>query len=233
MLIRSNSQDLRATTQIITQLLYLSPKRNLLYVTDTSSAIYNYNGSPSHVFEHLSCFLPGLLALGAHTLPLDNLDSLGIKLEHLGNTTMYGNGGKAYRRLSRYNLKELHMWAAEGIAQTCYLTYADSATGLGPDEIMIMDGSHRKTNQEENGMDTVRRRRVDPDSYLWIDVLDRWKWGGAKGVVPGLEAKEPVVYTEAQRLNRKGRGRDYIFRKTEYLLRPEVNNFFQLFHHRL
>jgi len=138
---------------------------------------------------------------------------------------MYGNGGKAYRRLSRYNLKELHMWAAEGIAQTCHLTYADSATGLGPDEMMIIDGSLRKTNQVENGMDTIRRRWVEPDSHLWIDVLDRWKWNGAKGVVPGLEAKKPVVYTEAQRLSSKGKGRDYTFRKTDYLLRPEVTFF--------
>lgn len=139
---------------------------------------------------------------------------------------MYGNGGKAYRRLSRYNLKELHMWAAEGIAQTCYLTYADSATGLGPDEVTIMDGSHRKTKQEENEMG---RRWIEPDSHLWIDVLDRWKWSGSKGVVPGLETKAPVVYSKAERLSWKSKSRDYTMRKTNYLLRPEVMDNFLFF----
>lgn len=209
--------DLRATTQIITQLLYLSPQRGLLYVTDTSTSTYDYPGVPSHVFEHLSCFLPGLLALGAHTLPLDRLDSLGINLAHLGNETLYGHAGKAYRRLSKYDLRELHLWAAEGLAQTCYLTYADSATGLGPDEIMMNAGYY-------SGPQDMKKRpgKATRDPELWIDALDSWSRSSRKGLVPGLESKKPIVYTEKQRLRGSGRGRDYVMRKTEYLLRPEV-----------
>jgi hypothetical protein len=48
---------------IIDNLMYLSPSRELLYVTDTN------NGQPSGKLEHLSCFLGGLLALGAATIP--------------------------------------------------------------------------------------------------------------------------------------------------------------------
>lgn len=52
-------------------MLYLSEARNLLYVTDT-----NRDFRPSHNFEHLSCFLPGLFAVGADQLELslDDLD---------------------------------------------------------------------------------------------------------------------------------------------------------------
>ena len=207
--------DLRATTQIITQLLYLSPQRGLLYVTDTSTSTYNDPGVPSHIFEHLSCFLPGLLALGAHTLPLDRLVGLGINLAHLGNETLYGHAGKAYHRLSKYDLKELHLWAAEGLAQTCYLTYADSATGLGPDEI-AMNGYYGAP-QVKGGSGKGTK-----EPKLWIDALDSWTRSSRKGLVPGLENKKPIVYTEKQRLRGRGRGRDYVMRKTDYLLRPEV-----------
>ena len=88
----SSVSDLKSATGIIKNLIFLSPKRKLLYVTDLSS------DTPSHVFEHLSCFLPGLLALGAHTLDLSPRD------------------------------KELHQWAAIGLAYTCYMTYADHVT---------------------------------------------------------------------------------------------------------
>ena len=41
----------------------------MLYVTNLQVR----HGSPTGVLEHLSCFLPGLLTLGAH-LPVDDLD---------------------------------------------------------------------------------------------------------------------------------------------------------------
>lgn len=37
----------------------------------------------------------------------------------------------------RITLRDIHMWAAQGIAQTCYLTYADMESGLGPDEVLM------------------------------------------------------------------------------------------------
>lgn len=206
--------DIRATTNIITNLLYLSPTRHLLYVTDTVSSTFERRGSPTHVFEHLSCFLPGLFALGAHTLPLDKLDLLGIDLIQLGASEDYGYAAKAYRRLSSYNLKELHLWAAEGLAQTCWLTYADQPTGLGPDEVVM-----KFTPKTLAG----NRYQAEADNYLWINALDKWKKSGSRGGVPGLKEKQPIIYTEDQRLNGKASERDYFVKKTGYLLRPEVS----------
>ncbi|KAF8967710.1 glycoside hydrolase family 47 protein [Flammula alnicola] len=196
---------IRTTTHIINNLLYLSPTRNLLYVTDSNMPTSERDNSPSHVFEHLSCFLPGLLALGAHTLPLDRLEEMGIDLDDLGSEKSYGYAGKGYSRLKNYNLKELHLWAAEGLAQTCWLTYADQPCGLGPDEIM---------------MNTVHSETAN--SYRWIDAIDKWKGSGGRGIVPGLADQRPVIYTEYERLHGTGIGRDYVLRRAGYLLRPET-----------
>lgn len=189
-------------------LLYLSPERNLLYVTDTQSPIFDSAAGVSHVFEHLSCFLPGLLALGAHTLPLDKLDDLGIELDKLGNEKMFGYAGKGYKKLKGYNLKELHMWAAEGLAHTCWVTYADQPTGLGPDEISFLSWKGAPPSER---------------SYRWIDAVDRWKRSGGRGTIPGLADPVPMIYSEEERSNRNTTRRDYVLRKSGYLLRPEVS----------
>ncbi|KAJ7493206.1 glycoside hydrolase [Mycena galericulata] len=157
----------RAVESIIDTLLYVTPTRNLLYVTDVTS------GTPSFKFEHLSCFLPGVLALGAQTLDLP------------------------------LPTKELHMWAAEGIATTCWLTYADQASGLGPDEMTMT----RPTGSWSNGK--------------WTTLLAEWEAAGRPGgVPPGLGPSKP---------ERNGEARDYIALKTTYLLRPEaVESFYIL-----
>ncbi|KAF9446193.1 glycoside hydrolase family 47 protein [Macrolepiota fuliginosa MF-IS2] len=216
---------IRTTTHIITNLLYLSPTRHLLYVTDTTSSTFDRPGVPTHLFEHLSCFLPGLLALGAHTLPLDNLAELGIDLPELGPETTFGHAGRAYKLLSSYNLKDLHLWAAEGLAQTCWLTYADQPTGLGPDEVVM----NSITKEPQTKIWAGDRYWLATDDYLWIDAVDKWKKSGSRGEVPGLKEKHPVIYSERQRLSGKSRGRDYAVRKSGYLLRPEtVESFFLL-----
>ncbi|KAH8832926.1 glycoside hydrolase family 47 protein [Flagelloscypha sp. PMI_526] len=197
---------IRATTHIITNLLYLSPTRHLLYVTDTRGPTSSAVSFPSHIFEHLSCFLPGLLALGAHLLPLDNLSSLGIDLEQLGNEKLFGLSGKAYRQLKSYNLKELHMWVANGLAETCYITYADMPSGLGPDEMIF------QTHYADKSKNPV----------LWFQALQSWKSSGARGIPPGVGTKKPVVYSLDEVRSGLGRGRDYSIRKTAYLLRPET-----------
>ncbi len=162
MIVPSNAHfaiDLNAANAILKNLLYLTPNRKLLYVTDTN------DGVPSHTFEHLSCFLPGLLALGAHNLPLSHDD------------------------------KQLHMWAAQGLAYTCWITYADHISGLGPDE-MIMDSWPS-----------------DPHKGRWLPHVEHWKAEGSiRAIPPGLNEVLP-----------KGPGeRDYFARKNGYLLRPEV-----------
>ncbi|KAF5383721.1 hypothetical protein D9615_003586 [Tricholomella constricta] len=156
---------LRSMNAIINNLLYLTPTRHLLYVTDT------HKGIPSHTLEHLSCFLPGLLALGAHTLHLPEKE------------------------------RELHVWAAEGLARTCWATYADMATGLGGDEVsMDMAGWGSGADAEAKGK--------------WVTQLAEWERRGRPGgVPPGVGELVPV---------RESAGREYSLRKTTYLLRPET-----------
>lgn len=215
-----HSPDIRATTQILTNLMYISPSRQLLYVTDTTTSTYNHNGRPSHVFEHLSCFLPGLLALGAHTLPLDDLAAMGISLAGLSNGT-FGDAERGYHILEGYNLKEIHMWAAEGLAQTCRLTYADQPTGLGPEEIIMQTSEDTKKWEA-----TADGERENGGGVLWIDSMEKWRDSGKRGPPPGLKEKEPVIYTERERMRGSGRGRDYVVKKGEYILRPEVSLYF-------
>jgi mannosyl-oligosaccharide alpha-1,2-mannosidase len=150
--------DLQVADAIIENLLYVTPDRGMLYVTDTS------NGVPSHKFEHLSCFLPGLLALGAHTLGLSP------------------------------TAKQHHFWAAQGLAYSCWITYADQATGLGPDEILMTPFA-------------------DAQEGKWTNRLHKWEAQGSYGFPPGLSEYPP---------QRKPEQRDYTTFKPKYLLRPEV-----------
>src|SRR5258708_19226279 len=60
--------DIRSANAILDHLTYISPMRHLLYVTD-ANVDSDGDFSPSHIFEHLTCFLPGVLALGAATIP--------------------------------------------------------------------------------------------------------------------------------------------------------------------
>jgi len=55
--------DLRSITGITNNLIYQTPTRGLLYVVGINSSTLR------HRLEHLSCYLPGILALGASTLP--------------------------------------------------------------------------------------------------------------------------------------------------------------------
>jgi len=152
---------LKAVNGIIRNLLFLSPRRNLLYVSDIK------NGVLSGKFEHLSCFLPGLLALGLETLDLSDED------------------------------RELHIWAAEGLAHSCWLMYADQTSGLGP-ECVVM-----------NAFPT------DWKDGLWIKHVDNWRQSGRPGgTPPGIrDAAAPAKI---------GDDKDYYLKTSSYLSRPET-----------
>lgn len=215
---------------MINNLLYLSPTRNLLYVTDVYM-IPDAGATPSRRFEHLSCFLPGLLALGAHTLP-----------EHAMPP----------------HVRELHMWAASGLAYSCWLMYADQPTGLGPEEVTFLSayeveaarvaaaaaeeaarpvttteeaapltttegvenmevgaggpgpGSHRTTRP------VMRVNQTEWDEHLrWSNALTQWRESGAAGTPPGLALAPPVPVGSP--------ARDYRANNQAFLLRPEVS----------
>ncbi|KAJ7512402.1 glycoside hydrolase family 47 protein [Mycena galericulata] len=95
----------RSANAILENLLYVGPKRELLYATDLR------DGVPTHRFEHLVCFLPALLALGADTPALA-------------------------QRMSAAE-RERHAWAAEGLANMCWAVYGDTQTGLSPDNFVV------------------------------------------------------------------------------------------------
>lgn len=198
-------QDLRFTTHVINNLLYVSSQRRLLYVTD--STINGNRTATSHSFEHLSCFFPGLLALGAHLLPLNNLETIGINITQLGDDlpSKYRQG---YEALAEFNLADLHIWAAEGIAQMCYLSYADQPSGLGPDVLLMRIGK--------------------PGEIRWMDAMRRWKADGQLGPPPGVGDKRPWVANPKAKTVKEMQidtiTRDYSIRNTAYYLRPEVRD---------
>ena len=210
---------------MINNLLFLTPERHLLYVTDVD--VRKRGIKPSHALEHLSCFFSGLLALGVHLLPLNDLDALGINVTALADDLLPADQ-QAYADLAQFDLADLHLWAAEGIAQTCYLTYADQPTGLGPE---------------------IVRMAVDPElgELRWIDAMRAWKAGrggpggrstGASGwehAPPGVGDIKPwtsalpgnaTVEGQLRPGGSKGKpdtsGRDYSVDNAKYYLRPEV-----------
>ena len=134
--------------------LFVSPKRKLLYATD----IWSNTSQPTGTFQHLTCFLAGLFALGAATIP---------------------------------DVDPRHAWAAEGLAHTCWITYADSATGLGPETVQFQGES--------------RGRK-------WVEVLKEWESEGSVGTPPGVNQATPI---------RDGESTEYALHDTRYLLRPE------------
>jgi mannosyl-oligosaccharide alpha-1,2-mannosidase len=164
-----------------------------MYVSPSQMATKNSPGWLSHQFEHLACFFPGLLALGAHTLPLSSFKLPTAIFDSLAD--------EGIRDLSEFSLKDLHMWAAEGLAQTCWIMYADTATGLGPEMVAM-------------------QLPEDGEPVRWVDVLKSWKKSGSRGIVPGLRPAEPLGHMDD--LPEKMKKRDYFMRDERYLLRPEV-----------
>ncbi|KAJ7199252.1 glycoside hydrolase family 47 protein [Mycena pura] len=94
---------IRSANAIIEHHLYVGSHRELLYATDLKG------GKPDNRFEHLTCFLPALLALGVRTPALE---------------------------LSGPE-QERHNWAAEGLANTCWTIYDDTTSGLSPDSVIF------------------------------------------------------------------------------------------------
>lgn len=162
------STDLRSANSILDHLTYITPSRNLLYVTD---ATVNTNGDlhPSHTFEHLTCFLPGVLALGAATIP---------------------------------DAPRTHLWAAQGLANTCWTLYADSPTGLSPDVVIMLAGSGPATSARP-----------------WATELAQWEQNGRHGDPPGVRPAEPVDNPDTREYKPMRRG---------FLLRPETVESFYL-----
>ena len=119
---------------------------------------------PTNKFEHLSCFLPGLLALGVHTL---------------GDELPPGE-------------RTLHLAAAEGLTYSRWLIYAEGLHGLATDEVMFERMERRRMCPGgewipvETGAEEGMGLRKDEK---WFDAYDKWQMEGAKGSPPGVPVK--------------------------------------------
>lgn len=179
---------------MIRNLLYLSPKRKILYVTDVFMRGPDEESKPSHIFEHLSCFLPGLLALGVHEL------------------------GDELPQAERV----IHMWVAEGLAYSCWLMYAEGPYGLAPEEVMFerFDQGRLKPGGEWIPMTEGQDLRQDEK---WFDAFERWQVEGSRNKPPGIpiddtwNVAQPLPNAASDR-------KDYFNLKEKYLLRPEVRH---------
>lgn len=147
---------------------------------------------PSRVFEHLSCFLPGLLTLGAHTL------------SSTGDLTAEES--------------ERHQWAAEGLANTCWVTYADHVSGLGPDEMKFIATDFVFDDPDTQAYVSQASQENKTEGLMmgrWMDHVREWENAGRPGdLPPGIKDPQPVLTGQ----------RDYVNTKSGYLLRPEVRS---------
>jgi hypothetical protein len=154
--------DKSSVNGAIDNLVYISPQREFLYITDLSvSSPYSQSQPlPSRRFEHLSCFFPGVLALGAQMLTDDEITP---------------------------QEREKWQWAAEGIAWGCalmyrdtvcaisfgskryvVLTYARQPTGIGPEEVVVR---YQGTTNKPDSDYVLRYGR-------WKELVETWE---AKG----------------------------------------------------
>lgn len=91
--------------------------------------------------------------------------------------------------------------------------YADHASGLSPDEVMMNNYPHSGSK-----LYTVENPSQQYTAGKWVEHLSEWEKHGSPGVPPGLEDIQPA-----------GEGpRDYTARKPGYYLRPEVRLVFVL-----
>lgn len=138
----------------------------------------------------------------------------------------------------------MHKAVAAGLAETAWLGYADSRSGLGPEEMSFapqreprpwagtpLPGADDDTVIHGPPPTTITidkhaRAPVDgAEPRLWADALREWDSEGRKGNVPGTGEKAPVVYSAEDALAVPGKRRHergYFAKKQEFLLRPEV-----------
>ena len=140
-----------------------------------------------------------------HLLPLNKLETIGINITQLGDDLPLWHR-QGYEALAEFDLADLHLWAAEGLAQMCYLSYADQPSGLGPDIISMRIGEYGETK--------------------WIHAMQKWKASGQLGSPPGVGDKQPwVANPKAKTVTERQIDtvtRDYTIKNTAYHLRPEV-----------
>lgn len=166
---------MRTVNHILTNLLYVTPNRGLLYVTSVQETSDGSRQHPMQTFEHLSCFVPGMLTLGVHSLPRETFSGR-LPPSSVAN----------HKLLRNYDLRDLHIWAAEGLGESCWLMYADQPSGLGPEQAYMSRTPDIRNHPKDLNFD---------HGGLWIDTLERWRANRRQGLPPGLGDKLPFVST--------------------------------------
>ncbi|KIJ34708.1 glycoside hydrolase family 47 protein, partial [Sphaerobolus stellatus SS14] len=191
-------------TGILANLVYISPTRNLVYVTDTY-----YGMRPTRKFEHLACFFPGLLALGASSLPPEIMTP---------------------------QQKELHMWAAEAIGHSCWVMYMDRKSGLGPESVTFdaPPEEHLAARPGQTYQEQQKEQEEQMQRERWVRKVGQWITAGRKGnggAPPGVKDADMPWYGKDMRdeevdedtgkvIVRKKK--DYFESQDNYFLRPET-----------
>jgi mannosyl-oligosaccharide alpha-1,2-mannosidase len=185
--------DMKAMDGIINHLLYLSKDRNLLYVTDLGAW-----GTPSGDMEHLSCFLPGLLALGARLLDPEYpwLDRFSSRIRP--RSPLPSDADDLRAKL------DLHMRAAVGLAHTCWVMYDEMPTGIGPEIMHFLPGP----------LPTGTLTRRQYENLRWGPKVAEWERNGRVGPLVGTEGWDMSPLEKPEWKTRDAR----------YLLRPEVSH---------
>jgi len=175
--------------------------------------------------EHLSCFLPGMLALGAKLLDPDypwppsppprRSTRANTKRAPIPKVAQWG--GNLKRTL------DLHMRVARGLATTCYVLYADTPTGVGPEEVYF--------HAPRNGGDGPGSQAKNFTKARWRERLIKWEDSGRRSPLVGTdrwgpEVEEKVVLRGMGKRMGMGGSREQDYRiqgGARYLLRPEVS----------
>ncbi|KAJ7819830.1 glycoside hydrolase [Mycena olivaceomarginata] len=190
---------IRSANAIIENLLYVAPRRQLLYATDLRA------GAPTHRVQHLSCFLPGVFALGVHARARAPVSA----------SAQEGHAAPGPALDLSDRDRTMHRWAAHGLAHTCWALYADTASGLSPDKVAVAPwGVPARGRWAER----VREWEGAQRTALGPGGKGDWGWGGA-----GAEGPVPPGVGGLERVGlEREKERGYKATKDAYLLRPET-----------
>ena len=99
-------------------------------------------------------------------------------------------------------VKKRHEWAAKGLAYTCFISYVDQTSGLGPDVLLMKRGQK------------------------WVDVLRNWEESKKSGLKEVSSVPPGLGEPRRERVRERGKKvakRDYANLYKSYQLRPEVS----------
>lgn len=206
---------------VINHLLYLSPKNNLLYMTELGQW-----ATPTGTFEHLSCYMPGVLALGARLLDPSYPWPQGAPQPRSPTSPPANFSSGDYQPPYSHRFRprapvhideeqlrrtlDLHMRAAKGLAYTCWSLYASTASGIGPESV-----NFHSPDPPDSALGGVWLTRDRYNPVQWAPRVARWERSGRKGPLVGTDhVGDDGVFSKSEM--------DWTLRDQRYLLRPEA-----------